>query len=307
MVKITLQQMHYFKEVAEAGSFSAASGSIGCSTTAVTKAINAIETALGQRLVLRGNRGVELTAAGAKYLERVQPIVQLAQNAEDEAAALAQPARKEIVISSIPSAAAYLLPKAIKPFAQDGGTVRVLSQNSAQVEESVLSQRSHLGVLSNGNRLLSDELKFTLLTKDYFSLVCSKKFFAHAEGPEALLKDAKDLPIVVPAPGTSINSQAKIFLRSLGLDRIKRRIETDSIPFARGVLEEFPSVCVLPRGIAQALNALGGLNCYTFENLSPEISIGIVTRRAAGVTPEIRALISNIRKHSNVISQAPIL
>lgn len=306
MVKVTLQQMQYFKEVAEAGSFSAASGAIGCSTTAVTKAINAIEGALGQRIVLRGNRGVELTAAGAKYLERVHPIVELAQSAEEEAARQTRPARQEIVISSIPSAAAYLLPMSIKPYTQAGGTVRVLSQNSAQVEESVLNHRSDLGILGNGNRLLSDQLKFTLLTKDYFSLVCSKKFFARAEGPEAFLQEAKDLPIVVPAQGTSINNQAKIFLRSLGLDRIERRIETDSIPFARGVLEAFPSLCVLPRGIAQALNALGGLNCYSFENISPEISVGIVTRRSTAITPEVRALISNIRKHSDVISKAPL-
>lgn len=301
MIKATLQQMVYFKEVANLASFTAAANSLGCSTTAVVKAIKTVETSLGQTLVLRGNKGVELTAAGASYLQRVLPIMDLAQAAEDEIAIHAGDAQKILTISSIPSAAAYLLPRATGPLIKAGVRIQVISESSAKVEKSVLDHKSHLGILGNANRILSDQLKYTLLAKDYFSLIYSKKFMPEPIDTLEQLVALKDFSVVAPSPGTNLNDQAKMFLRALGFPNVKNTIETDSMPFLRGVLEEMPSVGVMPSGIARALYALGGLNYVSFDAYSPEVSVGFVTRRSEAISPTMRQMISNIKNASGLI------
>ena len=60
--------LRVFREIAQAGSFSAAALSLGYTQSAVSRQVAALEAAVGHRLFDRGRHGVTLTPAGARLV-----------------------------------------------------------------------------------------------------------------------------------------------------------------------------------------------------------------------------------------------
>ena len=72
-----------FVRTIDAGSFSNASRLIGSSPSAVSKSVARLERRLGARLIQRSTRALSLTAEGTAYYERVAPLLQAIEDAED--------------------------------------------------------------------------------------------------------------------------------------------------------------------------------------------------------------------------------
>ena len=81
-----------FVRTIESGSFSAASGLVGSSQSAISKSVAALERRLGVKLIQRSTRTLSLTAEGQAYYERVAPLLRAIEDAEDvvQAAATAR-------------------------------------------------------------------------------------------------------------------------------------------------------------------------------------------------------------------------
>ena len=79
------QAMRVFAKVAETASFAETARLLHLSPPAVTRAVAALEAAIGARLLIRTTRSVKLTEAGSRYYEDCRRI--LADIAEAEAAA----------------------------------------------------------------------------------------------------------------------------------------------------------------------------------------------------------------------------
>src|ERR1700722_14551163 len=72
-----------FVRTVDAGSFSAASRLIGSTQSAVSKSVARLERRLGVQLIQRSTRTLKLTAEGQAYYERVKPLLQSIEDAED--------------------------------------------------------------------------------------------------------------------------------------------------------------------------------------------------------------------------------
>ncbi|BBE70800.1 glycine cleavage system transcriptional activator [Pleomorphomonas sp. SM30] len=70
-----LATLQLFVTVARAGSFSAAAREVGLSQPSVSRAVAALEAAVGTALFARTTRSLGLTDAGRIYLERVERIL----------------------------------------------------------------------------------------------------------------------------------------------------------------------------------------------------------------------------------------
>lgn len=106
-----LEAMAVFVRVAESGGFAEAARQLNMSPPAVTRAVAALEEAIGTRLLTRTTRSVRLTEAGARYLEDSRRI--LADVAEAEAAAAgayASPTGTLTVTASVLFGQNFLLP-----------------------------------------------------------------------------------------------------------------------------------------------------------------------------------------------------
>jgi LysR family transcriptional regulator, nitrogen assimilation regulatory protein len=72
---ISPRQMRHFLAVARTGSFSAASAEVRIAQSALSTQIAQIEDRLGVQLLLRHSRGVELTAAGRLFADRIEGVL----------------------------------------------------------------------------------------------------------------------------------------------------------------------------------------------------------------------------------------
>jgi len=81
---MNIQHLKVFIEVVQLGSFAEAARQMDLTPSAVTRAVAALETQLGARLLQRTTRKVALTEAGAAYLERVRPLLDDLDLAGDE-------------------------------------------------------------------------------------------------------------------------------------------------------------------------------------------------------------------------------
>ncbi len=73
---ITLQQLHYFIEVAAEGSISAAADLLYVAQPTLSAAMKELEARVGRDLLLRSARGVTLTADGTEFLGYARQVVE---------------------------------------------------------------------------------------------------------------------------------------------------------------------------------------------------------------------------------------
>src|SRR4051812_45820437 len=85
-VEFSPSGLRVLREVAQAGSFSAAAHSLGYTQSAVSRQAAALETVAGRRLFDRGRLGVVLTPAGSRLLPRAIRILDELDRAVREAA-----------------------------------------------------------------------------------------------------------------------------------------------------------------------------------------------------------------------------
>lgn len=113
-----LNDMALFVEVAKAMSFRRAAAATGIPNSTLSRRVNALEKAIGLRLLHRTTRKLELTEAGQLYFERCRRIVDEARLAHEQLGEmLAQPTGVLRVSLPVDFATIYLAPL-ITEFAQ---------------------------------------------------------------------------------------------------------------------------------------------------------------------------------------------
>jgi DNA-binding transcriptional LysR family regulator len=104
--------LRILREVAQAGSFSAAAHSLGYTQSAVSRQVAALEAVAGCRLFDRSRHGVILTPAGTRLLARAIRVLDELDAARREAAS-EQVAVGPVRLGAFATAAAGLVPKAL--------------------------------------------------------------------------------------------------------------------------------------------------------------------------------------------------
>ncbi len=79
-----LNDLRFFAEINERGSFTAAAQALGVQTSRLSRRVTALEAELGVRLLNRTTRRISLTDAGKHFLEHCQAIVAHAQAAYED-------------------------------------------------------------------------------------------------------------------------------------------------------------------------------------------------------------------------------
>lgn len=108
-----MRRLLIFREVARAGSISAAARSLGWTQPAVSQHLKALERTVGQPLLLRGPDGTSPTHAGEVLLVRADAVAAELHMADEEMAALGSLRRGRVRVAAYPSAAATVVPRAV--------------------------------------------------------------------------------------------------------------------------------------------------------------------------------------------------
>lgn len=95
-----VQEMSVFLAVAEQQGFAGAARQLGISAAAATRAVAALETRIGARLLVRTTRSVRLTDAGAQFLEDCRRILADLDSADETASGARVRPRGSLTLAS---------------------------------------------------------------------------------------------------------------------------------------------------------------------------------------------------------------
>ena len=123
---VQLNQLAYFAAVADARHFTRAAEQMGVAQPTLSQQLQALETSLGTRLVVRRPGNIELTAAGEELLPIARRILAEADTARRSLAELADLQRGRVRLGATPSLCTGLVPRIIAEYHRDHPGVAIV-------------------------------------------------------------------------------------------------------------------------------------------------------------------------------------
>ena len=157
---VTLQQLHYFVEVAEERSISAAADVLYVAQPTMSAAMKDLETRVGRALLVRSARGVSLTTDGTEFLRYAKQVVE--QMALLEQRYLGRPPSRRLLAVSAQhySFAVDAFVRMVKGTRAPEYEFSLRETRTWEIIEDVRTLRSELGLLyrNDFNRNVIDKL-----------------------------------------------------------------------------------------------------------------------------------------------------
>jgi LysR family nitrogen assimilation transcriptional regulator len=200
---IDLKQLYYFIATAEIGSISAAASALGLAQATLSENVAKLETRLGTKLAIRGQRGLTLTEAGKVLVRQGKELVNSADALAESIRGLGGELRGPVAVGLPPSLSLLLSVPLTETVFSELPDVRlhVAEGVSGHILEWVADGRVDFGFAYE----LPDSSMFNsypFLTEELFLLSAPDNLPLAVEGGEPLtitLKALDGLPLVMPA------------------------------------------------------------------------------------------------------------
>jgi DNA-binding transcriptional LysR family regulator len=179
-----LRHLRYFVAVAEEGSLTnAAERRLHTAQPSLSRQIRDLELEVGVKLLERGARGIELTAAGRTFLDHARLALLQVEAAGDAARRVAQPAKAVFVVGFLTGAEVVWLPEVLRILREEqpGIEITLSSQSSPDLAGALM--RAKVDVAFLRREALAPGLAFKFLIKEPLVAVLPKnhRLAAHKE------------------------------------------------------------------------------------------------------------------------------
>ena len=194
MAAISSADLAPFLAVARHGNFRRAAAEMGCTPSALSHALRALEERLNLRLFNRTTRSVALTEAGRRLFERVAPAFRDIEDAlEDLNAFRGKPIGRLRINSARASAQMVLLPRVTSFLAENPGVQVELTIDNAVID--MVSAGFDAGVRF-GEIVAQDMVAVPLGPRQRSAIVASPAFFERHRKP-VVPQELRELPCIL--------------------------------------------------------------------------------------------------------------
>jgi DNA-binding transcriptional LysR family regulator len=295
MEAMDLNDMRYFAEIIEQGSFTLAAQALGVQTSRLSRRVTALEAELGVRLLNRTTRRLSLTDAGKHFLDHCQAIVAHAEAAyEDVEKTRSAPSgvvRMSCPIGMLEAGMSRILLGYLERYPD----VRlILDATNRRVD--VIEEGLDLALRVRRQPLADSELVIRQLGKSNTILVASAGFLA--QHPRlSTLEDVSRLPTL--AMGDISERFEWTFYDPAGKAvsvAHKPRLAVDDLAALRMAARAGMGVAELPRQMVEPEIQDGSLIHVLPELMSHEVIAHAVYPTRRGMVPAVAALLDTIAR-----------
>jgi LysR family hca operon transcriptional activator len=269
-----LRHLRYFVAVAEEGSLTvAAQKRLHTAQPSLSRQIHDLELELGVELLIRGPRGVELTAAGRVFLDHARVALLQVEAAGEAARRAAQPARTSFAIGFLTGYEMDWLPAVMGILRAELPSTEVIihSQDSPDLAAGLIRGKIDLAFLRPEKQ--APGLKFRLLRKDplivlmprYHALTARNSIRPQDIAGQTFISVS---PVRAPTAWTAIDD----YIKRVGI-ALKPDHQAENLAMAISLVASTGGVCLLP--------------LYA-QNLLPET---VVSRPIQGAPPMVDLVI----------------
>jgi len=269
-----LRHLRYFVAVAEEGSLTvAAQKRLHTAQPSLSRQIHDLELELGVQLLIRGPRGVELTASGRVFLDHARVALLQVEAAAEAARRAAQPARTSFAIGFLTGYEMDWLPAVMGILRAELPSTEVVihSQDSPDLAAGLIRGKIDLAFLRPEKQ--APGLKFKPLRKDPLIVLMPRDHALAARSSIRPQDIAGEIfigvsPIRAPTLWAAIND----YIKRVGI-AVKPDHQAENLAMAISLVASTRGVCLLP--------------LYA-QNLLPET---VVSRPIQGAPPTVDLVI----------------
>lgn len=274
-----LYQLEYFLEAAKQQNFTRAAERLNLAQAALSEQMRNLEEELGAPLFHRGRRETRLTAAGEILVGHAEGLLERARAARHAVEDFLALRAGRLMIGTIPSVSACLLPSAIGTFRKQYPLVELalLEGTSEQVAQWVQTGRVEFGIvqLPTASSGFDEQV---LLTEPFIALV-SKSHPAAKHRRISLAKFSQDSFILYKgrARDTALNA-----CRRAGFEP-KIACESGELETIRALVAAGLGVAILP----ELAGNLAGSRCVTvrLQGETVERQVAFLSRQGQSLSP----------------------
>jgi DNA-binding transcriptional LysR family regulator len=292
-VRFDLRDLELFVAVAEAGSIARAAERSHTVASAVSKRISDLEANFGTALLVRGAKGVELTAAGHALLARARVLLHHATQLDAEMRRHASGAHGYVRVFANISAIVEFLPRALATFAEAHPDIHVHLEEhvSSDTAAAVADGTADFGIVSelpviDGLTTLpfrTDELVLILKHDDPLASHASIDFNEVAQRPFVGLHASSSLHRLLTQAATEAGTS------------INWRIQVTSFDAACAMVAAGLGVSIMPRAATTAYIRSLALAVVPLTNPWARRQLFLCSRTGAELPSSARLLFEHLR------------
>jgi LysR family nitrogen assimilation transcriptional regulator len=243
---LKLQQLRYFVQVAECGSFTRAATKLNLAQPALSRQIRLLEDDLGVPLFRRDGRGVEPTAAGVELMQRANALFAELYEMRQSVMAYRGTADGDVTIGILPLFGATVVPALLLRAreAHPHVTIKLMVGMSDAIHEWTVAGRIDFGVVSTAAET-STYLVAREIAQDRLYLVTAAASAPVPAGTPITLADALGRPLVIPTKSNGIRAVIDRYVRQGGL-AVTPAFEVDSIEIIKRLVPTGIGGTILP-------------------------------------------------------------
>jgi LysR family transcriptional regulator, carnitine catabolism transcriptional activator len=297
-MRINPQQLSAFLQLARTGSFSEAARLQGVSQPALSRTVQQLEEAVGQRLFDRTTRSVVLTPTGQELLPIAERLITELDSSFGELARFVEGRRGRVAVAALPSVAAVLLPPAIARYRKGHPEVEmvVLDGLSESVLDAVAQGRADMGLTIRPSPQAT--LAYRPLLSDEFGLVCRPDDALAGDGPLPW-SVFEGRPFVAMAPESSVRQMTDAAFLQAGL-AIPPLYGCAFLGTTGHLVAAGLGITALPRLTMPLLGQLG-LVWRRLERPAMRRQIGAVTRVGRTLAPAALAFLEALGQQAKML------
>jgi DNA-binding transcriptional LysR family regulator len=280
---LKLKPLLIFERVLNSPSIASAARDLNLSQSAVTKSIQELEAILDVPLFERTNRGIVPTCYGGLLGERIKTVISELRYLTDELNSFRSGETGHVIVGSLISASAQLLPKAIIKLKQQrpGILITVREGPNDQLFQALANGEVDIvvGRLPSGNLPLLHQLPFkhAVLYPDEMCVVAGQ---GHpiAQRKNLRLPDLLEYPWIFPLQESPARLLVDQLFQDAGIALPKNITESLSLLTNIGLLQDSSTIVLMPRAVAQHFVHLGVLSILDLGNVGKFGNVGYSTR-----------------------------
>lgn len=303
--RMSLRNLQLIDAIEREGSLLRAAQALNMSQSAVTKALQDAEAALGCSLFRRTNRGVVSTPAGSVLAAHARLMLTQLDHAEQEMADLRDGASGTVTVGTLLAASVTLLPKAIARVRAERPRLTVRTVEGPNATLMPLLRQGALDMVVGRLPVYRqrDGITQERLIDDQAAIVVRRGHpLSGQEG--AALADLLSWDWILPPQDTTMRRQIDDAFRQGGVQAPVAGVETLSMLITRDLLLNTDMLAIWPAALAHAEGAFGIVHTLPFDLSQTCRPVGISTRAGGRLSPAAEALIGALRETAGALGAA---
>ncbi|MCM0648223.1 LysR family transcriptional regulator [Clostridium swellfunianum] len=296
---MNITYLNSFIKTVKQDSISKAAKNLHMTQSALSQQLQALEKSLNAKLLIRSNKGVNLTDEGEIVLSYAEALVNLYENMAKELDQCKKSELEEIKISACNSVGEYLLPCTLHLYKKNHKNVRfsLKTEHSKNVLQNVLDCSSDVGFIDiDSDRKIEGIESFNICSNNLI-FIFSSKF--NIEKTSITLEEIAELPLIIGSDRSSLRGIIeKLFTSNkISVCNLNIEMELDTLESIKASVIADHGVSIVPYTSVKKEIHTKALKTLPIKDAAPSCNISMVYQKSRANQPHIKSFISYIKKY----------